>query len=306
MRRITTGTVLCLAAGLLLAPAAFAANVALPIGSISGGGSSTWGHISNSGYGSHFMIYNGALPGQGDAFDDGATISVDGASYLNPDGDVDLTGSTVTTDPASLSGLSVNMQYYFDQTDAVVRTLVNFYNPEVAPISATASFQTNLGSDSGTQVISTSSGDTAFTTADRWIITDDSTTGGDPTVTHVLYGPGGPLVTSNLVSLTVFSAFGTQGVRADYGLTVAAGDTLSLMFFNGLAPTATAATGYVSIFDTYAALGASSLLSGLSQAERDRIVNWALGGQPDIPEPTTLVMLALAGAGLALRKRVVG
>ena len=306
MRRITTGTVLCLAAGLLLAPAAFAANVALPIGSISGGGSSTWGHISNSGYGSHFMIYNGALHGQGDAFDDGATISVDGASYLNPDGDVDLTGSTVTTDPASLSGLSVNMQYYFDQTDAVVRTLVNFYNPEVAPISATASFQTNLGSDSGTQVISTSSGDTAFTTADRWIITDDSTTGGDPTVTHVLYGPGGPLVTSNLVSLTVFSAFGTQGVRADYGLTVAAGDTLSLMFFNGLAPTATAATGYVSIFDTYAALGASSLLSGLSQAERDRIVNWALGGQPDIPEPTTLVMLALAGAGLALRKRVVG
>jgi len=29
-------------------------------------------------------------------------------------------------------------------------------------------------------------------------------------------------------------------------------------------------------------------------------------GEPDIPEPTTLVMLALAGAGLALRKRLVG
>jgi len=30
------------------------------------------------------------------------------------------------------------------------------------------------------------------------------------------------------------------------------------------------------------------------------------GGGQDIPEPTTLVMLALAGAGLALRKRVIG
>jgi len=34
-------------------------------------------------------------------------------------------------------------------------------------------------------------------------------------------------------------------------------------------------------------------------------VEFTPGGEPDIPEPTTLVMLALAGAGLALRKRLV-
>ena len=41
-----------------------------------------------------------------------------------------------------------------------------------------------------------SSGDTLFTTADRWVVTDDDApVGGDPAVTHVLFGPGAVAVT---------------------------------------------------------------------------------------------------------------
>jgi hypothetical protein len=72
----------------------------------------------------------------------------------------------------------------------------------------------------------------SFTTADRWLITDDvSTVLGDPTNTHVVFGPGSPLVTPSNASETVFLAAATNGVLADFALTVPGNGTIALLFF---------------------------------------------------------------------------
>jgi hypothetical protein len=121
-----------------------------------------------------FNIGDASLPGAGlgDAYDNALCLFVNGAPFLNP-ATVDLTGTTVTTGPQTLSGLSVVYQYFFLTSTPVVRALASFTNPTPAPITATIGFEINLGSDTGTVIEATSSGDTTFTTADRWVVTSD-------------------------------------------------------------------------------------------------------------------------------------
>ena len=75
----------------------------------------------------------------------------------------------------------------------------------------------------------------------------------------------------------------------------------------------------LALLDTFSSTAGGNVLVSFAQSGVRRLVFspstdfegmdtlcWTPGGQPDIPEPGTLVMLALAGAGLALRKRVLG
>src|SRR5207249_4618932 len=125
-------------------------------------------------------------------------------------------GQTVKFAPEIISGQTAQMQYYIASSSATARTLLTLTNPTASPITVPVAWASNLGSDNTTTIQGTSSGDTAFTTADRWIVTDDSTTGGDPAVTSVLFGPQSPAVTPGSVATTVFdvASLGTEGVLA--------------------------------------------------------------------------------------------
>jgi hypothetical protein len=105
------------------------------------------------------------------------------------------------TKPQTISGLTVRRKFYVPSvasgdTLGFIRFQEILQNNTGAPITATIGISGNLGSDTETHILYTSSGDTLWTVSDYWIITDDakSQNGGvdnDPTLTHILDGVRG-------------------------------------------------------------------------------------------------------------------
>jgi hypothetical protein len=202
------------------------------------------------------------------------------------------------------------VEYFFHPLTATVRQRVSLSNPSNSAISTTVSSQTNVGSDHYTQIISSSSGDRLFTTDDRWVITDDlSTNGDDPTITHVLFGPGSPEVTPSLVDTSVdINSGGLEGIRADYGITVDPGDELFLMFFSQLSPSEAAAISTASMFDSDFNMLSAGLLAGLTEDQLERTLNLNWDEGISVPEPPMSLLigstlLLIGGAGFTRRCR---
>lgn len=126
------------------------------------------------------------VPSQTDAFDNTDQITirpteeVDWAadsSYLPDD-----TNDRVTWVDQSSFSLSITDREANGVAgkDAFLFTF-NLTNTGAQTIDYDLEFAINLGSDGGTQIIETSSGDTTFTTGDTWMVTDDGP-GSDPAV----------------------------------------------------------------------------------------------------------------------------
>jgi hypothetical protein len=231
-------------------------------------------------------VFDVGLTTQGpleDAFDGGLMVFVNNQQYVSPD-TVDLTGTTLSSGPVSLSGLNTSVQYYASPTNATLRTFIRLTNPTTNSITVPVTVATNFGSDETTQIISTSSGDTTFTTADRYIITDDSSTvGGDPTNTSVVAGSGSPQAPPSAVSNTVFECAGTEGVLVTYQVTVPAGETRSVLLFNQVNSTSTQATTDVGAFNDNTTLAATDFLAGLSPSDLATVVNFDFSTTSDVP-----------------------
>lgn len=263
------------------------------------------------------VLINGS---QSDALDHGAMIWVNDEIFVAP-GPPAAQGESVSAGPALMSGLNVSVDYTAvppapGGSQNVLRTLATFQNPSGSPISATITLTTNLGSDSGTEIIGSSTGDTVLTTQDRWVITDDvggegsedspigiqASGDGDPANTQVLFGPGNPAETTVTVSETVFTCFGPEGILATFDLTVPAGVTQRLMFFNTLEETGEAALDNSGTFDTTPGPGGggggptapaagNNLLAGLTETQVGEIVNWDFPGGAGV-ELTPLLLVS--------------
>jgi hypothetical protein len=218
-----------------------------------------------------------------DAFDCGGLVWVGNTAVADDDGTVDVSPSgvdqVVTPSTATIGGLRVTDTYRVFSGGDTARVLVELENPTAGDVSTTVTYASNFGSDATTTVAGTSSGDTSFTTADRWLVTADGPVSGDDLVnTTVLFGPGSVDVTPSSVSMSVFDAGGREGALAAFPVTVPAGSTRFLMFFqqvggggNGTPNAAIVAAAEV--WNTPLA-ASSPLLAGLSPTDAASILNW--------------------------------
>jgi hypothetical protein len=226
----------------------------------------------------------------GDAFDGGLLFFVNGAEVVAPTNwdvqpdPVDNTLNRVlTSGPTTVGGVGTTVEYRALPNQQVLRSTVSLSNPGSTAVTIPVAVATNFGSDSGTVTVGTSSGDAVLTDADRWLVTsDDATTPGDAVNTSVLAGPGQVAAPPTATSSTVFDCANTNGVQATYHVTIPAGSTRALMFFNELSETNAGALAGAARFNGNPG-ATDELLTGLSATQRANIVNWRLAEaqQPD-------------------------
>jgi hypothetical protein len=95
----------------------------------------------------------------------------------------------------TIGGLSVQRKVYVPTNDRFIRWMNFFTNTTGAPITFTMITSNNLGSDSNTVLVTTSSGDAIATPADLWATSFQNYSGNtssDPRIGHVFQGNGAP------------------------------------------------------------------------------------------------------------------
>lgn len=272
---------------LLSAGQSQAANVSL--GANLSGAGATWLTFSNTGYG--FGFQDASTLYGGDAFDVAGIVTVNGIAYNNPDADVDVTGNTLTSDAALVSGITVSLQYTALTSSQTLRTLVKLTNSSGSALNRTVSYQMNWGSDGNTTVRQTSSGDASITVGDRWTVTSDFSDS-DPVNLTSYADTAGLGIQPVSVSNIVFDAAGTEGLALDYSLAFDPNETLYLLFFHDLYDTSTQAITAANLI--YNAPLSGERVLGLPT---EGIVNYSA-----VPEPSAAV-ISLLGAGFAFRRR---
>lgn len=173
-------------------------------------------------------------PSQTDAFDNTDQITIRpteevdwaaNSSYLPDDANDRVTWEDQSSFSLSITDREANGVAF---KDAFLFTF-NLTNTGAQTIDYDLEFAINLGSDGGTQIIETSSGDTTFNTGDTWMVTDD--------------GPGSdPAVYTSWLSTDLTSAsIGTDDITLTYTDSLTVGDTRAYSFLVGIEPTSTEA-----------------------------------------------------------------
>lgn len=208
--------------------------------------------------------------GTSDAYD-GGLVSLNFPTYSTAQL---VGGREVVIGPASLSGLQVSRRIYVPTNHSYCRFLEVLVNPGASPINHTVRIDSNLGSDSSTVLVNTSSGDTVFGTNDNWIVTDDTDAAGDPTLLHVIANDAGS-IRPTVVSLS------SDQMSYLFPVTVPPGDTRIVMHFAAQNPNR--ATAMAKAPDLTALL--QDALTQISPSDVSHIVNFAPAtNQPPVPQ----------------------
>ncbi len=165
--------------------------------------------------------------GTSDAYDGCYELEVGGSIYDPASGTVGRTlgGRQVELPGTTLADLTVQRLVYVPESGGdYARYLEVLDNSSARAVTTTVRVFGNLGSDSGTNLTATSSGDLSLTTADDWFGTDDSDMTGDPSLAHVYQGSGAP----NPVSTVSRSG---DNIAYTWNVTVPAGGRVVLMHF---------------------------------------------------------------------------
>jgi hypothetical protein len=228
-----------------------------------------------------------------DAYDDAFLIYVDDVIYNPASFDTD-DASFADGDPVTIGGLEVVSKYQtFPEANDILRHLSSFTNPGGSDLSVVVSWASNLGSDSGTVIEGTSSGNDVFEPGDSWVVTSDGGPG-DPVVSFGFFGQANP--GSDWAPLQPFQLNpstdcvdnsineGSDEVSVDYALTVPAGTTCSLLVFGGLNETIEGALDGAPGLTTPGA----GLLDGLSDEELASVVNYNLAASNPCLSPASV------------------
>ena len=214
-------------------------------------GSYAFRAIDSAGFGWDFTSQGDVYDGlDADAYDDYGLLTVDGTAY-------DASGlTTCVVDPdgrqfdlpeVDMSGLKVSRKAFVPATGTPFGRIVSFLsNPTGAPITVQLAFTGNLGSDTSTKILATSSGDQAFADPadDVWAVTADHATdptapSDDPPLAHVWDSAGPGVATTPTTSTATPSgttpwADAQDIVRVLYdNVTVQPGATIAYMQIEG-------------------------------------------------------------------------
>lgn len=172
--------------------------------------------------------------GSSDAFDSGLELLVDGTPFAGfATAEIRNGGRGREIGPWLHAGLEIRRKIFVPDDEAFRRTLEIFDNPSASDITVRVAIQSDLGSDLGTRLITTSSGDAILEAEDDWLVTDDgSVLSGDPAVAHLVAGEdtGIGAGISQPLSVVLQGTLGDQ-VRVEFDVTVAAGGRTILLHY---------------------------------------------------------------------------
>ncbi len=178
------------------------------------------------------------VDGTQDAYDGGLRLSLfsSGTELPFTGSNVGFTqdnGRQIVIQQLGLANLNVTRKIFVPSTGYFARYMESLTNPGTTPVTVDAQIFSNLGSDSGTRIIATSSGDKVFGTDDFWLVTDDDDgsfpfPNSDPTLAHILGGPNARLS----VSAVNLPPSGNDNLSYRWNnLTIQPGQTIILMHF---------------------------------------------------------------------------
>jgi len=280
IRKLSHAAVAAALVGAFAGPARAGTTVALTGFNLTGSGA-TWNvnnDAASSGFGaspcvadphSYSPAVDASADAQPDAFDGGLMEVVAGTTFKDPDGNGTQSGQILSVGPKKIAGLKVF------QTDAALsgsptlRLLLGFTNRSSAAISASVVIDSKLGDGTSEGIDDSSTGDTTWTTADRWLITYD-TGGSDPAVTEVLSGKGAGTKVAEIVKRP--AADGCITVR--YHVKIPARSTRYLLVFAQVHVMTIDAETDAADFNSVTS--SSPLVAGIGAHTRAKILNWKL------------------------------
>jgi uncharacterized repeat protein (TIGR01451 family) len=189
----------------------------------------------------------------------------------------------------TIGALSVRRKVYVPTNDRFIRWLDSYTNTSGAPVTFTTISSNNMGSDSNTRIVSSSSGDAVAQTTDTWVTTFQNfsgSTSSDPRVGHILQGAGAPTPVSN-----INFADGDDNPFWVYSITLSPGQTkVILNFATGLATKAAANTQSAAL-----ALLPATAQQCLSATELSQVTNFVTSADLAIVKTASVVTNVDAG-----------
>jgi hypothetical protein len=275
---VVLGAALALALPLWL-PVQAAPYAIVPVDgtTLQGGGPSTW-DVSTAALGCNDTgftpVSDGSWKSKSDAFDNGLVLAINGTAFDDADGNGAMTvpDQLVTSNNTAFAPVNVSRTDRALHSSSTLRTLVKFTNTGGTSASLTVEWDSDLGSDSSTEVRASSNGNAVYNLGDRWAVSsDDPTSPSDPVLTFVLFGRNGGIHPD-----TIVNALGNAQTcfTIDLSMSVPAGATRYLLFFTEMNGRINAAVNGTAKFDNLAA--GDALLTGIKHAILNRIANWSL------------------------------
>jgi hypothetical protein len=200
---------------------------------------------------------------------------VNGDSFVDGDGNGNLTGQQLKVGPSTLSGLKVTRTDRALQGTPTLRSLITLKNSKRRAKQARITIESDYGADGDEVVRDSAAGPKAFhTKADGWLVVADSATDpGDTIVTHGFFGKGAD---EKVAKVTNGVPNGDSCLFVQYGVKVPAKSKRHLMLLTQLSGTDDIAGAK----QRAKALGKANLgqkfLAGLSNGAQAKILNWDL------------------------------
>jgi hypothetical protein len=205
-------------------------------------------------------------------------VGVNGTDFDVASGLGNLVGQQMTVGPTLIDGVNVTRYDRALTSSPTLRSLVRLTNTTGSSVTRTISLHSDLGADFSTSIVATSSGDQAFTKADRWLITDGDPA--DPPVTHVFFGTHAAVKTGAVTSIPGVTLPYKDCVGIDMTVTIPSHSSRYVLYFAQMHKLTDHTASYAASKTDVKAFNpkalSSGLLTGISAKIQKRILNWDL------------------------------